>query len=76
MSEQLTPDSFDTALFVTEMEQLPAIWDSRSSSYRNKQENICKPDIVPEFFFFFLFMNSVVQQCKLVKFLLYIHCIY
>jgi len=40
MSKQLTPDSFDTVLFVTEMEQLPAIWDSRFSSYRNKQEKI------------------------------------
>ena len=38
MSKQLTPDSFDTVLFVTEMEQLSAIWDSRLSSYRNKQE--------------------------------------
>jgi len=30
MSKQSTLDSFDTELFVTEREQLPTIWDSRS----------------------------------------------
>ena len=34
--KQSTLDSFDTELFITEIEQLPAIWDSRSSSYGNK----------------------------------------
>ena len=29
MSKLLTPDSFDTELFITEMEQMPAVWDSR-----------------------------------------------
>jgi len=37
MSKQLTPDSFDTVLLITEMEQLPAMRDPRSSE-RNKQK--------------------------------------
>ena len=37
MSMQSTLDSFDNESFTTEIEQLPAIWDSRSSSYSNKQ---------------------------------------
>ena len=37
MSMQSTLDSFDNEAFTTEREQLPAIWDSRSSSYSNKQ---------------------------------------
>ena len=47
MSKQLTPDSFDTELFITEMEQLPAMWDSRSSDRNNQEqtyvwETLCK----------------------------------
>ena len=78
MSKESTLHAFDTELFVTEVEQLPAIWDSRSSSYRSKQENtyawetLCKTFIEN----FFIFINSLVQQCKLMKFLLYAHYIY
>ena len=57
MLKQSTLHSFDTKLFVTELENLPAIWDSRSSSYRNKQENpyawetLCKTFIENSFLF-------------------------
>jgi hypothetical protein len=55
MSLQSTLDSFDTELFITEVEQLPAIADSRS--YRNKKqkktyawETWCKKCIENSFF--------------------------
>jgi len=37
MSMQSTLDSFDNELFTIEIEQLPAIYDCRSSSYSNKR---------------------------------------
>ena len=77
MSKQLTPDSFDTELFITEMEQLPAMWDSRSSD-RNKQEQTCVWETLCKNLLKIavsLFTNSFVQRCKRVNFLLCIHYI-
>jgi hypothetical protein len=57
MSKQSTFDSFDTELFITEIEKLIAIWDSRSSAYKNKQEEthawetLCKKCTENYFFF-------------------------
>ena len=51
ISKQSLLDSFDTGLFITEIKQLPAIWDFKSSSYNNKQkENQCMGDIVQEMY--------------------------
>lgn len=42
ISKQSFLDSFNSELFINEIEQLPAIWDSRSSSWINKQgKNQC-----------------------------------
>jgi len=50
-SKQSLLDSFDTGLFITEIKQLPAIWDFKSSFYNNKQkENQCMGDIVQEMY--------------------------
>jgi hypothetical protein len=38
MSKQSHLQSFDTEKFINEIQQLPAIWNSRSSSYSNRQE--------------------------------------
>jgi len=49
----------------SEIEQLPAIWDFRQSSYRNKPEKnyvweaLCKKLVEKQFFSFY---NSLVQQ--------------
>jgi len=78
MSKHLTPDSFDTELFITEMEKLPAMWNSRLSD-RNKQvqtyvwETLCKNLLKIHVS---LFTNYFVQQCKHVNLLLYIHYMY
>ena len=37
MSKHSLVESFDTELFINEIQQLPAIWDSGSSSYSNKK---------------------------------------
>jgi len=51
ISKQTLLDSFDTGLFITEIKQLPAIWDFRSSCYNNKQkENQCMEDVVQEMY--------------------------
>jgi hypothetical protein len=51
ISKQSLLDSFDTGLFITEIKQLPTIWDFKSSSYNNKQnENQCMGDIVQEMY--------------------------
>ena len=36
-SKESNLDSFDTELFITETDRLPAIWDSISRSYCNKK---------------------------------------
>ena len=38
MSKQSPLEAFDTELFINEIEQLPAILDSRSPSYMKKEE--------------------------------------
>ena len=38
---QSTPDSFENESFTTEIEHLRAFWHARSSSYSNKQKNLC-----------------------------------
>ena len=38
ISKQSVLDPFDKGVFITDMEQLAAIWDFKSSSYNNKQK--------------------------------------
>jgi len=59
MSKQSTFDSKDTELFITETEQLPTFWDSKSPSCGNKQEKgLCMADIVQEVYWKLFFINK------------------
>lgn len=67
MSKKLTLDLFDAEFFITELEQLPAVCDSGSSSYRNKQEHTYAWEILCKKFIeslFFLFRNCLMKQSK------------
>jgi hypothetical protein len=51
MSKQSALDLFDTELFITEIQQLQVVWDSRSSSYSNTEEkNLCMKDNAQEIY--------------------------
>ena len=75
MLKQSTFDLFDTELFITETEHLLAIWESRSFSDSDKQAKANAWETLWKTFienFFFLFINSVMQQSKRQNFLLYV----
>jgi hypothetical protein len=58
MSKQSILESFNRELFIIEIEQLIAIWDTISSPYSNKQENTYAWILLKTSFLQILFYNT------------------